>query len=61
MTTTATRREQMAELKDAIEEIDAELEGALEELREIRGRIANPREDKAWRASANRFLKAGGR
>jgi chromosome segregation ATPase len=60
MTTAKPRKEQMSELKDAIEEIDVELEGALEELREVRERIANLREDRKWRVEAIRFLKAGG-
>jgi chromosome segregation ATPase len=57
---TTKTREAMAELKDAIEEIDCELEGALEELKEIKERIRNLREDRKWRLEAYRFLKAGG-
>lgn len=64
-TASKTRRDQMVELKDAIEEIDADMDGvreelkdALEALKEIRQRIANLKEDKAWRVSAWKFLKA---
>jgi hypothetical protein len=60
MTTSKSRKEHMSDIRDAIEEIDADLEGALEELKEIRQRIADLKEDKRWRVEAYRYLKAGG-
>jgi chromosome segregation ATPase len=67
-TTAKGRKEEMQQLKDMIAEIDGDLDGAQEELRdaleaikEIRQRIANLKEDKAWRSEAYRFLKAGGK
>jgi hypothetical protein len=55
---TKADRETASDLKDAIEEIDAELEGALEELKEVRERIEALREGRKWRVEAIRFLKA---
>jgi predicted nucleic acid-binding Zn-ribbon protein len=62
--TRVERRETMSDLRDAIEEINSDLDGArdelkdaLETLKEIRQRIAGLKEDKAWRVSAYRFLK----
>jgi prefoldin subunit 5 len=56
--TKTERRETMSDLKDAIEEIDSDLEGALEELKEIRNRIETLRESRKWRVEAYRSLKA---
>jgi prefoldin subunit 5 len=56
--TKTERKETMSDLKDAIEEIDSELEGALEELKEIRNRIETLRESRKWRVEAYRSLKA---
>ena len=56
--TTAGRKETMAELKGAILEIDDELSGALDELKEIRERIEALKEGRRWRVEAYRFLKA---
>jgi chorismate mutase len=64
MTTAAEktkRRETLEGLKDAIEEIDAELIGAVEELREVRERIAGLKADRKWRLEAHRYVRAGGK
>ena len=52
------RKETMAELKDAILDIDAELESALDDLKELRNRIETLRESRKWRVEAYRSLKA---
>jgi predicted nucleic acid-binding Zn-ribbon protein len=64
--TTAEKRETLSDLRDKVEEINSDLDSAKDELadalkavREIRQRIADLREDKAWRVEAIKFLKAG--
>lgn len=57
--TATQKRETLSELKDAIEEIDAELLGAMEELKEVQQRIAGLKADRAWRIEARKYLKSG--
>jgi chromosome segregation ATPase len=57
--TKAETRETMSDLRDAIEEIDGELESALEELKELKATIEALKEGRKWRVEAYRFLKAG--
>lgn len=56
---TTPDRETLTQLREAVDEIDSDLEGAMEEYREIRERIAALREDRRWRLSAIAYLKAG--
>jgi hypothetical protein len=56
--TKAERREQMGELRDAILEINDDLESKREELKELLNEIDTLKESKKWRVEAFRFLKA---
>lgn len=56
--TRAERREQMGELRDAIIEINDDLESKREELKELKNDIDTLKEAKKWRVEAYRFLKA---
>jgi predicted nucleic acid-binding Zn-ribbon protein len=56
--TKAERREQMSDLKDAILEINDDLESKREELKELLNEIETLKESKKWRVEAYRFLKA---
>jgi chromosome segregation ATPase len=56
--TTAEKRETLGDLRDAVVEINDELESALDELKEIKARIEALREQKRWRVEAIKFLKA---
>lgn len=56
--TAAQRRETRRDLREAIEEIDADLESKLSDLAELKAEIAALREQRAWRAEAMRALKS---
>lgn len=54
---TKTTRETREELRDAILELNDDLECALDEYRELKARIEAMREQRAWRIAAYRDLK----
>jgi septal ring factor EnvC (AmiA/AmiB activator) len=56
--TKAERREKMSDLRDAILEINDDLESKRGDLKDLLAEIEALKEQKAWRVSAYRFLKA---
>ncbi len=54
---TTADRQTARDLRDAVNDIDADLSSALDELAELRQRIANLKEDRSWRVAALKHLK----
>jgi predicted nucleic acid-binding Zn-ribbon protein len=55
---TKADRETLTDLRDAVAEINDDLESAMDDLVELKARIEALREQKAWRVEAIKFLKA---
>jgi predicted nucleic acid-binding Zn-ribbon protein len=56
---TKADRETLTDLRDAVAEINDELESAMDDLVELKARIEALREQKRWRVGAIKFIKAG--
>jgi uncharacterized coiled-coil DUF342 family protein len=56
---TKADREILTDLKEAVAEISDELASKKDELRELLAEIESLRDQKAWRVSAIKFIKAG--